>query len=1186
MKCSLCNNNLSNKKKCLLCHQIFCSYICIESHIILAHNKTIYNKNNNLNYNLNKNISKIKPKKIEEEKEEKEFKIQSPYLIPGILNIKRTYDQKYNLNNFIPIFEKDKPKVIGCGSFGEVFLVMNKINRKYYAIKHMEKKILIEKLNNLEGIYKEIYIQSRIDHPNILPILFVNETITDFDLVLEYSQHGNLFHYIRNNKSLNEPLSFILFIQVVNAVYFLHKNNLIHRDIKPENILLFDNNILKLCDFGWCVKLEDGQQRDTFCGTTEYMSPELVNHIEYSKEVDIWSLGVLLYEMVHGHSPFRPNKPNFDAKDVVNNIRLHKLKFKRDVSEECKKLIYHLLDENPNKRLKVEEIFNSEFVKYYEKMKFGFPDNYLVEKYKFKLIKFQNQQNLYYNINNNNNKYKSNNKVNEQKGNNNEIYENNNLDSKNIKNHYGFYPLSLSETNLIGKKRTKNYTTQFFHSLNNDEYKIVIDSGRTKAKSNSQNKANQKIPYAGTKIKTIIINNFFSNNDIKNNIKTKKNENIKYNHIIKEEINEEKKYNNKKNNGIITDKKNICTKQKITKIPIVKNIHHAHSPTNILELNSILNKNNNYLIFKNNNNSPTNKLNTEINISNNIKKSKTKNKINIIEINKNKFFRSPKIKIYNISNNIKKANTRNICKYNSKEILPNTNTNINININNANNIFDNKDDIIEKKLKNKKMYITKSLSHLKRKFNNNTKSMIISNINNHTIKNINTNKSINSENKKKNNVSFKMNKINVNTDNIKRIYTSMGCSPNFRNINSYNNHFIIKNFNNYKNKKNNNNCNNKNSLSPNISYNFPKNNSYSSNNISYRNKNNYEILYTNNTNRTKNFTKKKLLMNDSIEGLNNCKNKINLFKILNEKDLINKNKYSFVSDKLSKPLNPSSYNNIFNPIQKCQKDLLKYKIDNNNNLTNIKNNSNVISLKKYETSKSKTKNVSNNNIILTIKPKILSLEKEVITNENNTTRINLKNKVRNNSGNPQDLSYKYKMLKKLDVNVNDFFNNIKMNKKRKKLFTKNSDISFNCNYNSNASFNQKIEKVNTSISDKNFNNNYKINKKKLKLDIDSQNIQDIVSLRMNKNNKYSFCSRNCNKGTDKIIETNTNFQKLIGPNKTLNLDNKRIIIKKDSKIIISPILQKYKKDIINFKVNGNNKIENLNYINKNLLHNN
>ena len=315
-----------------------------------------------INEKLN-NITNQKKTQLENDnKKENEINIQTPYLIPGILNIRRSFDQKYNLNNFIPILEDDKPKIIGCGAFGQVFLVMNKINQKYYAIKHMEKKILANKMNNLDGIYKEIYIQSRIDHPNILPILFVSETISDFDLVLEYASCGSLFYFIRKNKCLNEPLSFSLFIQVVNAVYFLHKNNLLHRDIKPENILLFENNILKLCDFGWCVKLEEGQQRDTFCGTTEYMSPELVNHEEYSKEIDAWSLGILLYEMVHGYSPFRPNKPKFNADDVMDNIRMHEIKFKKNVSDECKELIYHLLDENPEKRFKVEDIFYSGFV--------------------------------------------------------------------------------------------------------------------------------------------------------------------------------------------------------------------------------------------------------------------------------------------------------------------------------------------------------------------------------------------------------------------------------------------------------------------------------------------------------------------------------------------------------------------------------------------------------------------------------------------------------------------------------------------------------------------------------------------------------------------------------------------------------------------------------------------------------
>ena len=384
MKCSNCKNNLYTKINCIFCRTIFCSYDCMESHLFLAHKKNLMinlptNNNNNVN-NQKRNISNSSLNNID---------IQSPYLIPGILNLKRKYDEKYNLENFIPIFEDEKPKIIGGGSFGKVFLVMNTINKNLYAIKHMNKNILSNKLNSLEGIYKEIYIQSRIDHPNILPILYVNETTTDFDLVLEYASEGSLFNYIRNNEYLDEELAFSLFIQVINAVYFLHKNNLIHRDIKPENILLFENNIIKLCDFGWCVKLEEGQQRGTFCGTTEYMSPELVNHEGYSKEIDIWSLGVLLYEMVHGYSPFRPDKPNFNARDVIRNIRLHKLKFNENVSEKCKELIYHLLDENPNKRYKIEDVFYSDFVKYYENKQFGFPDRYLVEKYKNKLAKAQ-----------------------------------------------------------------------------------------------------------------------------------------------------------------------------------------------------------------------------------------------------------------------------------------------------------------------------------------------------------------------------------------------------------------------------------------------------------------------------------------------------------------------------------------------------------------------------------------------------------------------------------------------------------------------------------------------------------------------------------------------------------------------------------------------------------------------------
>ena len=283
-----------------------------------------------------------------------------------------TYDKKYSLKNFVPEIKNDEQIVVGTGSYGKVYLYRNIIDKKLYAIKHMDKYRLNKALKSLSGIYDEIFIQSRIFHQNIVRLLYVKENSETFDLIMEYADGGSLFYYIRDKRYLSERESFHFFSQIINAVYFLHKNDLIHRDIKPENILLYDNKLCKLCDFGWCVKLE-GKQRTTFCGTTEYMSPEIVNKVEYSKEIDIWSLGILLYEMVHGYSPFRPNKDEFDVSEVIDNIKIHDLKFNINISSECRDLIRHLLDENVENRYKIEDIFNSKFVKKYENKKLYFP---------------------------------------------------------------------------------------------------------------------------------------------------------------------------------------------------------------------------------------------------------------------------------------------------------------------------------------------------------------------------------------------------------------------------------------------------------------------------------------------------------------------------------------------------------------------------------------------------------------------------------------------------------------------------------------------------------------------------------------------------------------------------------------------------------------------------------------------
>ncbi len=369
-KCSRCSKIIRSKKVCSHCNNFYCSDSCLKHHINISHLNEQYNKQSiNINkYSINDNFFE-NSNTISDMNNS--FNKISPFITKGTMTLgKVIYDETYSLKNFKPIIENGKDKIVGTGAYGKVFLAVNKFDNKYYAIKHMIKKDLYKALKTLKGIYTEIDIQSRINHPNIIKLLYVKERKESFDLVMEYAKYGNLYTYIKKRSYLSEEKSFKFFIQVVNAVYFLHKNDLIHRDIKPENILLFEDSA-KLCDFGWCTRL-DGGNRGTFCGTAEYMSPEMVNKEEYSKDIDIWSLGILLYEMVHGHSPFKPNKAKFNINDIIDNIKIQNLKFNGNISNECKELIIHLLDRDVSKRYKIEDIFNSNFVKNYEN---NFKDN-------------------------------------------------------------------------------------------------------------------------------------------------------------------------------------------------------------------------------------------------------------------------------------------------------------------------------------------------------------------------------------------------------------------------------------------------------------------------------------------------------------------------------------------------------------------------------------------------------------------------------------------------------------------------------------------------------------------------------------------------------------------------------------------------------------------------------------------
>jgi serine/threonine protein kinase len=162
-------------------------------------------------------------------------------------------------------------------------------------------KINISKLSkpDVDNLWVEIDLHKPLNHPRI--IKFVDSLRTNnFYILLECAMNGCLFFYINSNDGLPEALAMRFFYQTCLAVKYLHENHIIHRDIKPENLLFDENFNIKLCDFGWSCKAREFDIRTSICGTYEYMSPEIIVDQKHGFKVDIWCLGIMLYEFLHG----------------------------------------------------------------------------------------------------------------------------------------------------------------------------------------------------------------------------------------------------------------------------------------------------------------------------------------------------------------------------------------------------------------------------------------------------------------------------------------------------------------------------------------------------------------------------------------------------------------------------------------------------------------------------------------------------------------------------------------------------------------------------------------------------------------------------------------------------------------------------------------------------------------------
>ncbi|KAL5288832.1 PKN2 family protein [Megaselia abdita] len=239
--------------------------------------------------------------------------------------------------------------VLGRGHFGKVILSQLRSNNQYYAIKALKKGDIITR-DEVESLLSEkriFEVVNAMRHPFLVNLYACFQTDQHVCFVMEYAAGGDLMMHIHTDV-FTEPRAVFYAACVVLGLQYLHENKIIYRDLKLDNLLLDTDGYVKIADFGLCKEgMGFGDRTGTFCGTPEFLAPEVLTETSYTRAVDWWGLGVLIFEMLVGESPF----PGDDEEEVFDSIVNDEVRYPRFLSLEAIAIMRRLLRKNPERRL-------------------------------------------------------------------------------------------------------------------------------------------------------------------------------------------------------------------------------------------------------------------------------------------------------------------------------------------------------------------------------------------------------------------------------------------------------------------------------------------------------------------------------------------------------------------------------------------------------------------------------------------------------------------------------------------------------------------------------------------------------------------------------------------------------------------------------------------------------------------